>query len=97
VGKARPVIAVEEEPLEEVPGYDGHHALTSSTTAAAAASALALAAGASVVGGAAALPEAAAAEAVATRYATAALLGRGQCHRRQDGGQNGCHTQASQC
>ena len=96
-GQARRVVAMEEEPIEEVPGNDG----CNPTAAAAAAIALALATATAVVGGAAAEPELAAAEAVGALGAAglrAALLGRSQLHRgrRQDDGQDGRRTRCSQ-
>ena len=84
---ARGVVAVEEEPLEEVPRQHGRHA---GAAGGGAAGALALAAGAAVRVGGAAEAEAAAAEAVAAQRAAGlrpALLGaRGR--RRRGGGQD---------
>jgi hypothetical protein len=69
--RARRVVAVEEQPLEEVSRHDGCHAGARGTRAAA--GALALAPGAAVLGGVAAKAEAAAAEAVAARCAAGLL------------------------
>lgn len=89
---ARPVVAVEEEPLEQVPGHDGAHAAGGARRRRrrAAAAALALAAVAAEVGGGAAPAPAAAAEAVRAPGAAglrAALLGARR--RRERRGQDG--------
>jgi hypothetical protein len=100
---ARRVVAVEEEPLEEVPRHDGPHARADGTGTGAAA-ALALAAGAAVLIGTAAPPEATAAEAVRTRSASGlqpALLGAREERRGGQGAKDSrrcCgHARGSRC